>query len=97
MADSQLRSNAYEWDPSGQGSSEFGHSKAVKGDRSRRSWSDREEATFLAALKELVAIGWKSDNGFRAGYLQLLEESMKKEFPKTDIKAHPHVYSKFTT
>ncbi|KAG6424414.1 hypothetical protein SASPL_114832 [Salvia splendens] len=79
MADSQLRSNAYEWDPSGQGkivkelsaycasSSEFGHSKALKGDRSRRSWSDREEGTLFAALKELVAIRWKSDNGFRTG------------------------------
>ncbi|KAG6411772.1 hypothetical protein SASPL_129856 [Salvia splendens] len=67
MADSQLRSNAFEGNPSCEDSSEFGQSKALIGNRSRHCWSDREEATLLlAALKELVAIGWKSDNSFRA-------------------------------
>lgn len=69
----------------------------MKGDRSRRCWSDREEAALIAGLKELVAIGWKSDNGFRGGYLQRLQESIKKEFPRTDIKPHPHIYSKVST
>ncbi|KAG6398831.1 hypothetical protein SASPL_140302 [Salvia splendens] len=58
MADSQLRSNAFERNTSFQDSSECGQSKAMKGDRSRRCWSDREEATLIAGLKELVAIGW---------------------------------------
>ncbi|KAL1565097.1 hypothetical protein AAHA92_07358 [Salvia divinorum] len=38
-----------------------------KTDRTRRSWSTREEEVLLLALKDLVVNGWKSDNGFRAG------------------------------
>ncbi|XP_057809801.1 uncharacterized protein LOC131024309 [Salvia miltiorrhiza] len=48
----------------------------------------------MASLKELVAQGWKADNGFRAGYLVKLEELMRKEFPGTDIKGMPHINSK---
>ncbi|KAG6429775.1 hypothetical protein SASPL_107828 [Salvia splendens] len=45
-----------------------------RNERGRRSWSDREEAVLISALKELVALGWKSDNGFRGGYLNKIEE-----------------------
>ncbi|XP_057789704.1 uncharacterized protein LOC131006576 [Salvia miltiorrhiza] len=48
-------------------------------------------------MKELVAQGWKSDNGFRGGYLSKLEESMRKEFPSIDLKGMPHINSKVTT
>ncbi|XP_057780275.1 uncharacterized protein LOC130998869 [Salvia miltiorrhiza] len=68
-----------------------------KTDQTRHSWSSREEEALLAALKELVVQGWKSDNGFRAGYLNKLEEAMKKEDPQTDLKAMPHINSKTTT
>ncbi|XP_057773450.1 uncharacterized protein LOC131003052 [Salvia miltiorrhiza] len=68
-----------------------------KTDQKRRSWSVREEEVLIVALKELVALGWKSDNGFRAGYLSKLEEAMKKEFPTTDLKGMPHINSKVTT
>ncbi|KAG6400974.1 hypothetical protein SASPL_137819 [Salvia splendens] len=33
----------------------------------RRCWTEREEAVLMAAMKELAATGWKSDNGFRSG------------------------------
>lgn len=66
-------------------------------DRSRRCWSDREEAILIVALKDLVAHGWKSGNGFRAGYLTRIEECLKREFPTTDIKAEPHIKSKINT
>ncbi|XP_057765008.1 uncharacterized protein LOC130985860 [Salvia miltiorrhiza] len=68
-----------------------------KTDKTRRSWSTQEEAVLLAALKELVVQGWKSDNGFRPGYLTKLEEAMKKVFPTTDLKGMPHINSKTTT
>ncbi|KAH6807171.1 hypothetical protein C2S51_028279 [Perilla frutescens var. frutescens] len=68
-----------------------------KSDKTRRSWSTKEEEVLLAALKELVVQGWKSDNGFRAGYLYKLEEAMKKEFPSTDLKGMLHINSKTTT
>ncbi|KAG6418912.1 hypothetical protein SASPL_121119 [Salvia splendens] len=67
------------------------------GDRSRRAWSDREEMHFIASLKELVATRWKADNGFRSGYLFKLEESMRREFPNTDLRVSPHISSKLHT
>ncbi|XP_057797372.1 uncharacterized protein LOC131013315 [Salvia miltiorrhiza] len=67
-----------------------------KTDKSRRSWLMRDEAILLASLKELVANGWKSNNGFQAGYLTKLEEAMRKEFPTTDLKVMPHINSKIT-
>ena len=71
--------------------------RPLKTDKTRRSWSTREEEVLLAALKDFVANGWKSDNGFRAGYLNKLEEAMRKEFPTTDLKGMPHINSKTTT
>ncbi|KAG6412276.1 hypothetical protein SASPL_124950 [Salvia splendens] len=38
----------------------------VKCDRPRRCWSPCEDAILMTTLKELVATGWKSDNGFRS-------------------------------
>lgn len=43
---------------------------------------------------EIIATGWKAENGFRVGYLQTLEQLMVKHFPGTDIKATPHIHSK---
>lgn len=63
---------------------------------SRRIWSPEEEKVLLVSLKSLVAQGYKSDNGFRIGYLKKLEEAMKMEFPFSNIKAEPHIRSKLT-
>ena len=49
-----------------------------------------------ASLVDLVARGWKSDNGFRTGYLAKIEDDIRAEFPKSDIKGNPHVVSKMT-
>ncbi|KAL1566834.1 hypothetical protein AAHA92_02391 [Salvia divinorum] len=70
--------------------------KFRKGDRSRRMWTIREEEILAATLLELVARGWKSDNGFRAGYLQKIEDSIRKEFPNSDLKGTPHITSKIS-
>ncbi|KAL1565458.1 hypothetical protein AAHA92_07672 [Salvia divinorum] len=67
MAYHRTQSDDIDMSPGMEGSSDFGRLNSVKGDRSRRSWSDREEATLILALKDLVATGSKSDNGFRAG------------------------------
>lgn len=63
-------------------------------DRRRRSWTIREEEVLITALKDIVLKGWKCENGFRTGYLKLLERSMLKAFPSTDIRAEPHINSK---
>ncbi|XP_057798151.1 uncharacterized protein LOC131014254 [Salvia miltiorrhiza] len=79
-----------------QGSSDVSRGMASKPEKTRRSWTSREEEMLLASLKELVAQGWKADNGFRAGYLLKLEEAMRKEFIGTDIKGMPHINSKIS-
>ncbi|KAK6137430.1 hypothetical protein DH2020_028853 [Rehmannia glutinosa] len=65
-----------------------------RNDKGRRSWSRREEEALVAALKEVIANGWKSENGFKIGYLQALEQEMQKIIPGTDLKGIPHINSK---
>ena len=59
-------------------------------------WVVREEEILAATLLDLVAHGWKSDNGFHAGYQQKIEDAIQAEFPKTNIKGTPHVTSKIS-
>ncbi|KAG6430429.1 hypothetical protein SASPL_108496 [Salvia splendens] len=40
--------------------------------------------------------GWKSNNGFRSGYFQRCEDSIRQEFPSSDIKGSPHIVSKIS-
>ncbi|XP_073134865.1 uncharacterized protein [Henckelia pumila] len=68
--------------------------KDKKTDKTRRGWSEREEDVLIQALKEAVIEGWKSGNGFRAGYLGFLERRMKAAFPETNLRGNPHINSK---
>ncbi|KAG6415563.1 hypothetical protein SASPL_122976 [Salvia splendens] len=97
MVSGQGNSHDNEGSPYAEGSTPIGNSSGVKGDRSRRCWSAREEAAFISTLKELNANKWKADNGYWAGYLTRLAETIRREIPTSDIRAHPHVYSKVTT
>ncbi|KAL1548833.1 hypothetical protein AAHA92_17017 [Salvia divinorum] len=96
MSDSQ-RSGGSNWFTDNNGGFTTTGRKQGKWERTRRSWSDAEEIFLLGCLKELVALGWKSDNGFRGGYQQKLEDSLRREFPRTDLKANPHIGSKIHT
>lgn len=60
--------------------------KGKKADKTRRSWSEREEEALIQALKEASVEGWKSGNGFRAGYLGFLENRMKATCPNQTYK-----------
>ncbi|KAL8508551.1 hypothetical protein ACS0TY_018974 [Phlomoides rotata] len=60
--------------------------------RARRSWTKPEEDALIHCLLDIVAEGWKADNGFKAGFLRELEKGMKKLLPadpskKTNPKA----------
>ncbi|KAG6403671.1 hypothetical protein SASPL_135899 [Salvia splendens] len=81
----------------GAGSSDMVPNKGVIAAGARRCWTESEETILMSAMKELAATGWKSDNGFRSGYLTRALEALKREFPKTDIVVHPHIKSKITT
>ncbi|KAL8487642.1 hypothetical protein ACS0TY_024092 [Phlomoides rotata] len=66
----------------------------VKSGRGRRSWSKIEEDALMVSLNNAVLEGWKSDNGFKAGFQRELEKGMKKIIPCTDLVATPHINSK---
>lgn len=60
----------------------------------RRVWTVQEENQLLVGLKEIVSRGWKTDNGFKTGYLGALEEHMRSHFNGCDLKVDPHIASK---
>ncbi|KAL8549636.1 hypothetical protein ACS0TY_008472 [Phlomoides rotata] len=49
--------------------------------RARRSWTKPEEDALIHYLLDIVAEGWKADNGFKAGFQRELEKGMKKLLP----------------
>lgn len=51
----------------------------------------------MAALKDIVSSGWKSDNGFLTEYLAKLMEAIKKVFSHIDLVANSNITSKLTT
>ncbi|KAL8463247.1 hypothetical protein ACS0TY_034039 [Phlomoides rotata] len=61
---------------------------------SRCVWTYVEEMELVNALKELVLKGNKCDNGFKTGYLLLLENMLANKFPGTNLKGDPHINSK---
>ncbi|KAL0364130.1 UNVERIFIED_CONTAM: hypothetical protein Sangu_0510600 [Sesamum angustifolium] len=65
-----------------------------EGKLSRRIWSFVGEESLLVAKKEIARNGWKSDNGFRTGYLGALEQLMNKSYPNSGLKSNPHISSK---
>ncbi|KAG8383516.1 hypothetical protein BUALT_Bualt04G0021600 [Buddleja alternifolia] len=60
----------------------------------KRYWSLSEEKVLVGALKDLVLGGYMCDNGFKTGYLLLLEQAMCKAFPGRDLKSEPNISSK---
>ncbi|KAG8391109.1 hypothetical protein BUALT_Bualt01G0153800 [Buddleja alternifolia] len=60
----------------------------------RRMWTRPEEDALVQALKEILTSGWKADNGFRVGYLNVLQDKIMKVFLTTDLRAQPHISSK---
>ncbi|KAH6828123.1 hypothetical protein C2S53_014964 [Perilla frutescens var. hirtella] len=59
-----------------------------------RIWTLKEKEVLVQALKDLVQQGWKGDNGFRTGYLMVLEKAMLKVFPNSDLRGEPYINSK---
>ncbi|KAL8463189.1 hypothetical protein ACS0TY_033231 [Phlomoides rotata] len=47
-------------------------------------------------MKDLVTKGWRTENGFKPGYLQKLEAGMMRKLPGTDIHVVPRITSHIT-
>ncbi|XP_075493507.1 uncharacterized protein LOC142531298 [Primulina tabacum] len=68
--------------------------RSKKQDKTRRSWNAREEEVLIQALKDVITKGWKSENEFKAGYLNLLENAMQESIPGNSLRGNPHINSK---
>ncbi|KAL8506664.1 hypothetical protein ACS0TY_017527 [Phlomoides rotata] len=71
-----------------------GRSKKRATPNSRRLWTYMEEKELVYALRDLVVKGQKCDNGFRSGYLLILENVLLTKCPGTNIRGDPHINSK---
>ncbi|KAL8511729.1 hypothetical protein ACS0TY_018237 [Phlomoides rotata] len=60
--------------------------------KGRRGWSIREELVLSEAMKKFIRERWKSENGFKSGYLNLLGTYMKQVI----LKPEPHINSRIT-
>ncbi|KAL8466647.1 hypothetical protein ACS0TY_035626 [Phlomoides rotata] len=67
-----------------------------RNERGRRGWSLREEQVLSEAMKRIISEGWKTENGFRTGYLNQLHTYVKQVLPNTDLKPEPHINSRIT-
>ncbi|KAL8502270.1 hypothetical protein ACS0TY_021410 [Phlomoides rotata] len=79
-----------------------GNTDTARGGRGRKRvesstrwvWTFAEECELMNALNDLVSKGHKCDNGFRSGYLAILENNIGVKFPGTDLKGELHINSK---
>ncbi|KAG8371311.1 hypothetical protein BUALT_Bualt13G0074500 [Buddleja alternifolia] len=60
----------------------------------RRIWTKPKEDVLVQSLKEVISTRWKADNAFRVGYLNVLQDKIMRAFPRTDLRANPHISSK---
>ncbi|KAG6503595.1 uncharacterized protein LOC121984596 isoform X2 [Zingiber officinale] len=59
-------------------------------------WTKQEDAALVDCLVELSKDSvWKSENGFRTGYLLHLEKLMAAKVPSSNLKATPHIESRY--
>ncbi|KAK9062870.1 hypothetical protein SSX86_020060 [Deinandra increscens subsp. villosa] len=66
--------------------------------RSYRTWTINEDAKLVEALMNMVNTGgFRSDNGFRSGYLNYLEACLKESLPESGFSAKPHIESGIRT
>ncbi|KAL8481633.1 hypothetical protein ACS0TY_027948 [Phlomoides rotata] len=67
-----------------------------RNDKGHRGWSVKEEQMLAESMKKIVREGWKTENGFKTDYLNMLATYMKHVFPNTDLKHEPHITSRIT-
>ncbi|KAJ8617858.1 hypothetical protein MRB53_014044 [Persea americana] len=66
--------------------------------KNKRKWTDAEDKELVYALFDMVNAGThKADNGFKPGFLGVIEAVLKQKLPGSGIKAKPHIDSRIKT
>nr|GMD44060.1 Myb_DNA-bind_3 domain-containing protein [Ipomoea batatas] len=62
----------------------------------KRQWTKQEDAALVNCFVEIANDPTlKGENGFKTGYLLRLEKMLHLRFPGTNIKATPHIKSRY--
>ncbi|GAB4849140.1 hypothetical protein Ancab_040157 [Ancistrocladus abbreviatus] len=63
--------------------------------KNKRYWTPQEDNVLIQALHELATNSkWKSENGFKSGYMNRLEEMILSRLPQCGLRAEPHIESR---
>uniref|UniRef100_A0A803M7U8 Myb/SANT-like domain-containing protein n=1 Tax=Chenopodium quinoa TaxID=63459 RepID=A0A803M7U8_CHEQI len=63
--------------------------------KNKRFWTFEEDTVLIKYLHELsIDPKWKSESGFKSGYMNKLEEMIKYVLPNCGLKADPHIESR---
>ncbi|PIN01430.1 hypothetical protein CDL12_26062 [Handroanthus impetiginosus] len=86
-----------------EGTSKHGKRRERKVDSKRRIWTIKEEEALIVTLKDVVAAGWKCENGFHTGgfgwnestNMIIIEDSIWDNYVKVDPNARTMRYKSF--
>lgn len=63
--------------------------------RNKRHWTWQEVEVLLQALLEVSQNpNWKSENDFKSGFMNWLDEMIVAKIPRCDLKVKPHIESR---
>ncbi|XP_048495827.2 uncharacterized protein LOC125495195 [Beta vulgaris subsp. vulgaris] len=63
--------------------------------KNKRFWTVQEDNVLIKSLHELASDPrWKGESGFKSGYMNKLEEMIKRELPDCGLRADPHIESR---
>ncbi|KAD3336229.1 hypothetical protein E3N88_31748 [Mikania micrantha] len=72
----------------------------MKGTRKKqKKWNEKEDEKLVAAMLDVLNSGsnYKSDNGFKPGFFNAVEQQLAISLPNAGIKAKPHIESRIKT
>ncbi|KAK9056344.1 hypothetical protein SSX86_027434 [Deinandra increscens subsp. villosa] len=67
--------------------------------KNKRKWNENEDEKLVAAMLDVLNSGsnYKSDNGFKPGFFNAVEQQLAISLPGAGIKAKPHIESRVKT
>ncbi|KAD6453451.1 hypothetical protein E3N88_08156 [Mikania micrantha] len=67
--------------------------------KNKKKWNEKEDEKLVAAMLDVLNSGsnYKSDNGFKPGFFNAVEQQLAISLPNAGIKAKPHIESRIKT
>ncbi|KAD4585989.1 hypothetical protein E3N88_23590 [Mikania micrantha] len=67
--------------------------------KNKKKWNEKEDEKLVAAMLDVLNSGsnYKSDNGFKPGFFNAVEQQLAISLPNAGIKTKPHIESRIKT